>query len=420
MATVIAGPAAAGSNTASTSTQRTVMINFKGQVSNLVASTRNATSEISRLGSSVSSVGTAVTSVMHGNVKPLMNGVFSAVGSLGSLFLVMPGFLTALVNPMNVVSMAMTNFGSAVSAASPAAFVAATRNMAPAMKQAVMAVRLLEPQLKNLYGVVEQGFWAPFESDINSLATIYFPVLDKGLGAIATTMGNLTNDLLQFLMQPQVVATIQQWMVAFSGLGKPLLNLVETMMPALISLFSDFATILEAILPIITAVMSVLGHVVSYITPFVAGASNLLSGVLGGLTNAATGALTGGNTSSSSGGGGSTSSSGGGSSSGGIGGFLSSIISGVGGFFSHLFGGGKALGGPVTAGRAYLVGEHGPEILSMGANGFIHPHNSLPQGHTFVTVKIGDTELRGMIRTEINNSNQEIALAARMGRGFMA
>jgi hypothetical protein len=37
-----------------------------------------------------------------------------------------------------------------------------------------------------------------------------------------------------------------------------------------------------------------------------------------------------------------------------------------------------------------------------------------------VTVKIGDTELRGMIRTEINNSNQEIALAARMGRGFMA
>jgi hypothetical protein len=34
-----------------------------------------------------------------------------------------------------------------------------------------------------------------------------------------------------------------------------------------------------------------------------------------------------------------------------------------------------------------------------------------------VTVKIGETELRGMISHEINNTHQAIALAARMGRG---
>jgi hypothetical protein len=33
-----------------------------------------------------------------------------------------------------------------------------------------------------------------------------------------------------------------------------------------------------------------------------------------------------------------------------------------------MFGGGKAEGGAVSAGMSYLVGEHGPEMLTMGAN----------------------------------------------------
>jgi len=39
--------------------------------------------------------------------------------------------------------------------------------------------------------------------------------------------------------------------------------------------------------------------------------------------------------------------------------------------------GARALGGPVAAGASYLVGERGPELLTMGGNGFVTPNNRL-------------------------------------------
>jgi hypothetical protein len=50
------------------------------------------------------------------------------------------------------------------------------------------------------------------------------------------------------------------------------------------------------------------------------------------------------------------------------------ILGGLSGFFSGLFGGARADGGPVSAGRAYLVGERGPEIFMPGASGSIIPN----------------------------------------------
>lgn len=40
----------------------------------------------------------------------------------------------------------------------------------------------------------------------------------------------------------------------------------------------------------------------------------------------------------------------------------------------------KAAGGPVAAGETYLVGEAGPEILTMGGNGFITPNQQIGGG----------------------------------------
>jgi hypothetical protein len=55
---------------------------------------------------------------------------------------------------------------------------------------------------------------------------------------------------------------------------------------------------------------------------------------------------------------------------GGIGGFFSSI-------FGSIFGGGKALGGPVLAGTPYIVGERGPELFVPRASGNIVPNQRL-------------------------------------------
>ncbi len=52
------------------------------------------------------------------------------------------------------------------------------------------------------------------------------------------------------------------------------------------------------------------------------------------------------------------------------------------------FGGAKASGGAVTAGRAYLVGEKGPELMVPGASGTIIPNDKLAGGGVNVTYNI--------------------------------
>lgn len=71
---------------------------------------------------------------------------------------------------------------------------------------------------------------------------------------------------------------------------------------------------------------------------------------------------------------------------------LAGVIEGVSGggggggvinLLGGLFGGGRALGGPVSAGTSYVVGERGPELFTPGTSGMITPNGRGP-----VTVKI--------------------------------
>lgn len=55
-----------------------------------------------------------------------------------------------------------------------------------------------------------------------------------------------------------------------------------------------------------------------------------------------------------------------------LGNFISSSLSGV--DFGSLFGGFKAEGGPVSSGRAYMVGERGPELFVPRSSGNIVPN----------------------------------------------
>lgn len=58
---------------------------------------------------------------------------------------------------------------------------------------------------------------------------------------------------------------------------------------------------------------------------------------------------------------------------GGGGGLLGGLIQG----FGAIFGGARATGGPVSAGKAYLVGERGPEIMVPGASGTVIPNHAI-------------------------------------------
>lgn len=58
--------------------------------------------------------------------------------------------------------------------------------------------------------------------------------------------------------------------------------------------------------------------------------------------------------------------------------------------FSKLFnfGGARAAGGTVSAGRTYLVGENGPELLTMGGSGFVTPNGGAGGGGLVINMPL--------------------------------
>jgi phage-related protein len=56
---------------------------------------------------------------------------------------------------------------------------------------------------------------------------------------------------------------------------------------------------------------------------------------------------------------------------------IGQIAGAIGGFVGNLFGGEREAGGPVAGGRAYLVGERGPELFVPGQSGSIVPNTGL-------------------------------------------
>jgi hypothetical protein len=55
---------------------------------------------------------------------------------------------------------------------------------------------------------------------------------------------------------------------------------------------------------------------------------------------------------------------------------------------SGLFGGGRANGGPVSAGTTYLVGERGPELFTSATSGTIIPNNAMGGSGTTVNITV--------------------------------
>lgn len=67
---------------------------------------------------------------------------------------------------------------------------------------------------------------------------------------------------------------------------------------------------------------------------------------------------------------------------------LSDVASGIGSIFG--FGGGRSGGGPMKAGKSYIVGEDGPERVFMGSDGYAMPSHKSGLGGTEVNVIVNN------------------------------
>ena len=94
---------------------------------------------------------------------------------------------------------------------------------------------------------------------------------------------------------------------------------------------------------------------------------------------------------------------------------LSGLSGGISGFLGKIFGGKRADGGPVSAGGTYLVGEKGPELLTMGSSGgFVTPNNKIGgesvTNNIVVNVDASGTSVQGNDQ-ESNQFGEQLAAA---------
>lgn len=89
-----------------------------------------------------------------------------------------------------------------------------------------------------------------------------------------------------------------------------------------------------------------------------------------------------------------------------------SIVKGIGGVIDSVFGGARAMGGPVSSGKSYLVGEKGPELFVPSGSGNIVPNSAMGGGTVINLTVNGALDAEGTARTIVNLLNRSNARGA--------
>lgn len=85
------------------------------------------------------------------------------------------------------------------------------------------------------------------------------------------------------------------------------------------------------------------------------------------------------------------------------------LVKGIGNVIDNVFGGGRANGGPVSAGTTYLVGERGPELFTPGSSGAIIPNGMGGSGTTINLTVNGAIDPEGTARQIVDVLNRATA-----------
>jgi hypothetical protein len=89
------------------------------------------------------------------------------------------------------------------------------------------------------------------------------------------------------------------------------------------------------------------------------------------------------------------------------------VTQGIGG----LFGGGRAMGGPVSAGTTYLVGENGPELFTSSNSGTIIPNHAMGNSGNTVNITVnGALDPISTARQIANILNREATISGSFNR----
>jgi len=86
------------------------------------------------------------------------------------------------------------------------------------------------------------------------------------------------------------------------------------------------------------------------------------------------------------------------------------LVKGISGLIDSAFGGARAEGGSVSAGKSYLVGERGAELFTPSSSGMIVPNNALGGGGSTINLTVnGAIDPEGTARTIVDVLNRSFS-----------
>lgn len=186
------------------STTSTIRVVFDGSVRGLQRAAAQAQRAISGVNKSTAMLVKPLAALAaSGGAVQVIAGVAAAAQQLAPAALLLPGALLAGAAAFGVLKLATAGFADAVSAADPAAFAEATKDMAPAAVAAASALRDLKPQLTELKKSVQARFFADFAGDIRNVAGDYLPMLGKQLPEIAGEFNAMGRSVAYALTRPK-------------------------------------------------------------------------------------------------------------------------------------------------------------------------------------------------------------------------
>src|SRR5690242_684999 len=169
----------------------------------------------------------------------VIGGTVGALTQLAPAALLVPGALLAGAAAMGTFKIATAGVGDALKAGLSGdmkKFAEATKDMAPAMQDALKSVVGFKPQIDDLKKTVQGNFWGQFTDQIKPLVSGYLPIMKQGLGAIATQLGMTGRLALAAAQNPLFKGAI-------AGIVNNTAAAVKNMAPALGNVLTGFVRI---------------------------------------------------------------------------------------------------------------------------------------------------------------------------------
>lgn len=139
------------------------------------------------MGSAISAVGGAAT-MLAGALYSTVQSSFSLLTLLGSVAIA-----------AGTAKIGFEGFGDAINAANPEELAAALERLSPSAQESALAVRGLKDAWGQLQQTVQENLFANLSGEISKLSTTLIPVLESGLGQMATSLNGLADSVLKYV-----------------------------------------------------------------------------------------------------------------------------------------------------------------------------------------------------------------------------